>query len=46
MQMSVAFFMYISSINPDHILSMHYEWHHDFSEVRERPPLPMIAVKI
>ena len=46
MQMSVAFFMYISSINPDHIISMHCESRHDFSEVRERPPLPMIAVTI
>ena len=37
---------YISSINPDHILSMHCEWRYGFSEVRERAPLPMIAVKI
>jgi len=37
---------YISSINPEHILSMHCEWRYDFSEVRELAPLPMIAVKI
>ena len=37
---------YISSINPDHMLSLHYGWHHDFSGVRETVPLPMIAVKI
>lgn len=42
----IQFFDYISSINPDHILSMHCEWRYGFSEVRERAPLPMIAVKI
>jgi len=37
---------YISSINPDQILSLRYGWHHDFSGVREAAPLSMIAVKI